>query len=287
MTWTAPHSGLGDRLCALVPVCVDAIVRGCATINVVWPPPPKSSAYPAHRQEDLLPKNLHQCLSLPKMVRLGDSCVETSVETGSNGAIDLGWLFTHRGGTLTESAFNLVVDDIRRQFLFVPDILAIVDDFGTFAAVHIRRTDKVQSNPGCTTQIRCDQLQKLDELTRDCIRGLFDAGLRAFLVCADDNEAAAQYSDFIRALGAEVLALPEMEKWRTTYYDLAAMSRARVILQSQASSAFSHFARFLGGNDLINVTRDGRAPDSARSYDWKRAETWGTGTANLCRAVKP
>ena len=65
-------------------------------------------------------------------------------------------------------------------------------------------------------------------------------------MCSDDDGCLSAYQNFITDLGCEVLKLPELEKATSSYYDLAVMSKSKIILQSMRNSAFSNYAAAIG-----------------------------------------
>jgi hypothetical protein len=46
---------------------------------------------------------------------------------------------------------------------------------------------------------------------------------------------------------------PPVEKWKSTYYDLAIMSRAERVVVAHNASSFSEFAALIGGKPRVSI----------------------------------
>jgi hypothetical protein len=63
------------------------------------------------------------------------------------------------------------------------------------------------------------------------------------------------FVDYIRARGGSIVEIPQLEKWRMTYYDVAVMTRSSFNITSQRRSTFSSFPALIGKGQLQNCIR--------------------------------
>ena len=136
---------------------------------------------------------------------------------------------------------------------YSPTISSFAKNLGEYVAIHIRRTDKVRDKAVCALMISRSELDDLNEKTKAVIKSLRVEGHSRFLICSDDDKSMVQYQNFVVDCGGEVLEIPKMEKSVSTYYDMASMSFAKVVVQSQRNSAFSNYASCIGDVPLWNV----------------------------------
>jgi hypothetical protein len=100
-----------------------------------------------------------------------------------------------------------------------------------FASIHIRRGDKVRTTPHDGRFITADELDRLNELTYkaiDYLTSRFDA----FFLCGDEDEKIKPFRAYIESKGCSTFGVPAMEKWVSTYYDIAVMTRSEFIVTS-------------------------------------------------------
>ena len=100
------------------------------------------------------------------------------------------------------------------------------------------------------------ELDDLNLRTRKSVEETIAQGHRRFFICSDDDLALETYQSFVSDLGCDIIKLPKMDKSVSTYYDLAAISRSRLLIQSMRSSAFSNYAACIGGVPIKNVYTD-------------------------------
>jgi hypothetical protein len=112
-------------------------------------------------------------------------------------------------------------------------------------ALHVRRGDKVREEPhdGCFIETR--ELDQLNKLTFKAIDH-FLKSYTAFFVCGDEDSKNVPFVDYIRAHGGTIVEIPQLEKWRMTYYDLAVLTRSSFNITSQRRSTFSSFPALIG-----------------------------------------
>jgi hypothetical protein len=160
---------------------------------------------------------------------------------------------------LSDVPYETVVASSNRtlsEFSFTDKTMSLIGDLATepYASLHIRRTDKVRSARADTTMITSDELNDLNQKTFDAIRYAASVKkINRFYVCTDDVEASQPFVEEIKRLNCFVISPPEIERWKTTYRDLAMMSKSQVIIQSQTTSVFSNMACLIGNTKLFNV----------------------------------
>lgn len=267
-TLTAPQfsmSGLGDRLCALILLCVYARLHGFNRVRVPWPkyPQPENVVVPQFRFIDILYKHVVSHIKLPGCVELVDAeflpiteaVFDNNLTTGN---VDLTWLQQAYLPEFDLSTLHHTARSIISEFSFVDGVTNYVKSHlaDRFVALHIRRTDKVRKEAVCHTLISFDQLSDLDKRTHTLIERALTEGHTHFLVCSDSDNDAVPYERDIATLGGHIVRLPKVGPPAQTYHELAAMSLSSLIIQSQKNSAFSNFAAVLRETPLWNVYRE-------------------------------
>jgi len=250
-----PGSGLGDRLCEVAMLSLYADLKGYEAVYTCWGNYDLKLAHesvPKYRVEDTRLKNLQQRLTLPANVRFDmppQGCDIFPFPLGK-GCVDLQhFCTTWMEGKETPESIKEKVDAVRGRFVFADTITSFDKPY---VGVHVRRTDKIRPTKVCDYIVPENRLEELNQNTINQITLAFQAGTKSFFLCADDDSALVPFQEHVMALGGTILLVGVMEKWESTYTDLACLCRASLILQSCDSSAFSNFASFLGGCPLVN-----------------------------------
>ena len=248
-TKTFPSSGLGDRLCAMAMLVIYAHVKNFSRLCLNWPDycPPKFKGAD-FRAKDITLENVQAHIGLPacvQIVQLGD--IQGTVWKGELGigAVSVEWL---RSTYMPEATAAQVEDSVlwtRLQFSWKDNVLSAINPLiaAPFIGIHLRRTDMNQAMP----------VADLEPKTLKHVNALLAAGYRRFFVSTDSPSEASSVTERLCAAGSTLITLPPMEDWQSTYYHLALLAHAHIILQSCRTSAFSNFAHFLSGGQLVNV----------------------------------
>lgn len=272
-------SGLGDRLIDLYLLsCIGYSRPEVGKIIVPWRAFNRNSAHhsvPEYRFEDIRLSNVLKHMKFPQNTIVVDTETQHSVDSDlpvtrarytTNGAAK--WIFNvnqdknlhrfHRE-VLSDVPYETVVGASKRslsEFVFTDETMSLVSPLmqEPYAALHIRRTDKVRASRADELMIDFGELDLLNQKTYDSIEFVVgELGMSRFYVCSDDDSAAKQFTDRLLEIGCSVISTPHVQKWKTTYCDLAMMSKAQVIIQSQKASVFSNIASLIGNVRLLNV----------------------------------
>jgi hypothetical protein len=274
-----PTSGLGDRLIDLYLLsCIGYSRIEVGKIIVPWGALNRNFAHPSvpeYRFEDIRLSNVMQYMKFPENIivvdieaqhRVESDLPLTCVQYTTNGLAK--WiynidqdkdLFRFHQEVLSDIPYETVVQASKRslsEFLFTDETMSLVSPLmqEPYAALHIRRTDKVRASKADELMIDFDELDLLNQKTYDAIEfAVSELGIRRFYVCSDDDSAAKPFMDRLLNMGCSVIPTPNVEKWKTTYCDLAMMSKAQIIIQSQKVSVFSNIASLIGNVRLFNV----------------------------------
>jgi hypothetical protein len=260
--WTCPtESGLGDRLYDLHFLSAFARVQN-ARLFSKWEPLFFKDNDVEHRREDILIHNVRAHISFPEEIVIDATtrCDTTFNKTlGAAGSYHDLWL-QNATDHCTWEMFEAALAATAKGFTFCSAITAILDSLPpNFAALHVRRGDKVRAEEHDGCFIRIDELDKLNELTFRAI----DWALKSwtsFYVCGDEDAKNKPFVDYIRQKGGSVIEIPQLEKWRMTYYDLAVLTRSEFNITSQRRSTFSSFPALIGKGryaTVYSLERDG------------------------------
>ena len=151
-TLTIPRfneSGLGDRLCGMLLITVYARLHGHTHIQVPWPKyvVPHIKA-PEHRKSDILLSNVNKYLVLPRGLNFIDQDTLPLHSPWWYREVGIGSRHFHsfHSECLTEFRLEETIEVARqvcRECGFNHKILEVIKNFGDYASIHIRRTDKV------------------------------------------------------------------------------------------------------------------------------------------------
>lgn len=265
-TLTVPDfnkSGLGDRLCGMLLIATYARIHGHSTVKVPWPSYSVPGGKPPEfRKKDILLSNVLDHLILPTGFEFVDGHEKLPrinpwwyAQVGI-GSPDFGWLANSHLKSYPLSSVLEVARQVCDECDYKPDLVRTSVDFGDYVAIHIRRTDKVRSVRECSLMVDESELDDLNLRTRVAIQDAVSQGHKRFFICSDDDSALVSYQNYVSDLGCDVVKLPDMDKSVSSYYDLAAMSRSKLLIQSMRSSAFSNYAACIGDVPIKNVYTD-------------------------------
>lgn len=245
--WTQPTgSGLGDRLVDLILLLAYARVRG-KSLCLEWPEFPAKSIDCAHRSTDILLENVRSYIHFPPDLHFGLDGDETFDQTIGGGASVETFFNGRMQGMCSLEEYKATVRGVTEDFRFCDEINQVVDAAPkSFVSFHIRRGDKVRDclehDGNFILQPELPRLNELTVLAMESFRDRFDD----YFFCADENENNAPFVNLAQSWGKNVVRIPEMEKWRSTYYDIAMMCASAAIITSQRYSSFSRCAAMLG-----------------------------------------
>lgn len=272
-------SGLGDRLIDLYLLsCIGYSRPEVGKIIVPWRAFNRDAAHdsvPEYRFEDIRLSNVLKHMRFPQNIVVVDTDTHHSVDSDlpvtrarytTNGAAK--WIFDidrdknlrrFHGEVLSDVPYETVVAASKRslsEFVFTNETTSLVSHLmqEPYAALHIRRTDKVRASRADEFMIDFSELDLLNQKTYDAIEfAVSELGISRFYVCSDDDSAAKPFVDRLVELNCSVIPTPNVQKWKTTYCDLFLMSKAQMIIQSQKASVFSNIASLIGNVRLLNV----------------------------------
>lgn len=272
-------SGLGDRLIDLYLLsCIGYSRPEVGKIIIPWRAFNKDSAHhsvPEYRFEDILLSNVLKHMMFPRNTIVVDTEKQHSVHSDlplnranyiTNGTAR--WIFDinqdkdlrrfHRE-VLSDIPYETVVEASKRslsEFVFTNETMSLISHLmqEPYGSLHIRRTDKVRERRADDLMIDFSELHLLNQKTYDAIEfAVGELGISRFYVCSDDDSAAKPFTDRLLEMGCSIIPAPNTQKWKTTYCDLALMSKSQIIIQSQKASVFSNVASLIGSVRLFNV----------------------------------
>ena len=260
---SSTQSGLGDRLINTAYMLTLARKMGLV-LHMEWRGyDPPAGKVPEYRSQDILIENLWKHMKFPNDLAIVTDGRFPSIDNGIGCSIYGGFSinscdFYQRIGNkyfASLSEFQGLLALSARDFKFIGVSELIRKNLPkSVASIHIRRTDKVCSNPDAH-MTHVDELDNMNKLTENWI---LNTGKKhqIFYICGDDQTEVAKYQDFVRRNGLSVFG-PTINQniydWERTYIDLAIMSASKTIFQSQRNSSFSRFAAMLSGGKMVNV----------------------------------
>jgi hypothetical protein len=254
--WTQPtESGLCDRLYDLHFLSAYARVLN-HRLHTKWEKFDLKPIDTPHRKLDILIENVRAHINFPEEIVIDDGTAPCDCNFTRNiGAAanyqDL-WKM-HAESICSWDVFNAALKETGKGFTFCPEINAVLAALPErFCAVHIRRGDKVRDTPHDGCMIETHELDRLDELTFRAIDYAAEA-FASFFVCGDEDEKLKPFVEHIRKIGGEIISIPQREKWRMTYYDLAVMTKSSFNITSQRRSTFSSFPALIGKGHFRTV----------------------------------
>lgn len=246
--WTRPtESGLCDRLYDLHFLSAYARVQN-AKLYTLWEKFDLKTIDAPHRRQDILLENVRAHINLPAEIVIDafTKCESTFDFFIGAGASYFDLWKDHASSICSYEVYAAALAETAKGFTFCPEINAVLDSLPeNFAALHIRRGDKVRPLDHDGTYITCDELGELDDLTLRAIDWALKS-FSSFFVCGDEDEKTKPFVDRIRERGGSIIEIPKLEKWRMTYYDLAVMTRSSFNITSQRRSTFSSFPALIG-----------------------------------------
>jgi hypothetical protein len=71
--------------------------------------------------------------------------------------------------------------------------------------------------------------------------------------CSDEDSQADLFAAYATTKGAKSFSGTVSPKWKSTYFDLAVLSKAEEVIVSQRHSSFSRFVALIGNNSFKTV----------------------------------
>jgi hypothetical protein len=270
--WTnATKSGLCDRLQDLFLMSAYASLKDCS-LYLYWPQGNKDLSFnkfqldtwPNSRWSDYLKENLCSYFSLPENIHfLPENCLDNTGETWHFndylGGIFSRKTFAERYG-LNKNEFYKFHDKALSEFVAKDKLTKLVNKESRIdLSVHLRRTDKINSNPNFV-EIHLEELRSLDDMTEECVLREIKLSNRKLNVhvCSDCPEAKAKFIGKICGKCNIVEPPSANQDYEQTYLDLYLLSQSKKIIMSQKHSNFSFFASSLNKSELIYFYSDNK-----------------------------
>lgn len=250
-----PGSGLADRMTVMLFMSAYARVKE-AEMHAVWPAFPASALDVAHRSVDILLENVSQFINFPGNIIFDGKtqCGEIFLNEPCPSSQPEHFHSVYLREFCDASRYAEAYKAAKKEFNFCSEIRAFLETLPErFISLHIRRGDKVRNGQHDGFFIRNDELEQVDRLTHMAIDFYTDKGCDSFFVCGDEDAKNAPFVDYIRAKNCRLVRIPEMEKWKSTYYDLAVMTRSFMNIASQRYSSFSKFPATIGRGNWRTV----------------------------------
>ena len=280
LLWNNPtKSGLGDRLVDLFLLAAFA-KAGSLKVAVYWPDHPElnllqKKLWPKYRLEDYRIENLLLYFKFPKnIVFYSQSTFSRELHNKSNLLFNdyLGGIYTtssfyNKFYSKFKNFFNFSLTDFEYAF---KDVLKefkpknfffrkFAFPFNADIAVHLRRGDKVRSNPDNFT-IGFDEIDGLDKVTELCINNIsqLNSSKKTIYLSSDDPDIKKRYkAKFSNTKKVKLFTLPRnIKSFEATYIDLWMLATSKYIILSQRHSNFSLLASYLKNAQLVYFYKD-------------------------------
>ncbi len=257
LRWTQPtESGLCDRLVDILILLTYARVFGCR-LAFQWPGFKAKDIDTAHRTQDIKIENVLKYMRFPNdLLPTTDASTSCTFNKYLGGYCDLGLFHrTYLEGECTFERFMEFFEVTRKDFGFNEEITTFLTTIpADFVSFHIRRGDKVRQENGDGTFIHERELDELNRLTYKAFDQYLNAGVKMFFICSDQDEKKVEFVEYVKSNGAGTFDLPvSLQKWQTTYYDIAVMSKSQNIVTSNRHSSFSRFPAMIGNGKVDTV----------------------------------
>ncbi|MHA2087958.1 MAG: hypothetical protein ACW972_06765, partial [Promethearchaeota archaeon] len=231
--------------------------------------------WPKARWHDYLKINLCSYFNLPKNINFLNN-PNFDREPGIK-------LFNdYLGGIYSESSFcdkykldKKLFNDLYQKTLseFTPKkkLLDLISDNTKIdLAVHLRRTDKINSSPN-HVEIHNQELKNLDDMTLQSVFNEINNSKRNLniYVCSDCEKSK---NSFIEKISSKctIIKTPKVNfEFEKTYVDLYLLSISGKIIMSQKHSNFSCFASSLNNAELVYFYEDNEFINSSSSNRFK------------------
>jgi hypothetical protein len=245
--WTKPTgSGLCDRIYDLLFLAAYARLKK-ARIVMEWEHFDIQPIDVEHRRMDILLHNVQAHINFPREIVFSkDMACDDTFDFAIGAGAAYPELHAAHASFCTWEEFKASIDDVKKDFTFctmISEYLDIIPE--RFASIHVRRGDKVRTTPHDGRFITVDELDRLNELTYKAIDYLAPR-FSAFFLCGDEDKKIEPFKDYIQTKGCSTFSLPPMEKWVSTYFDIAVMTKSEFIVTSQRFSTFSLVPSLLG-----------------------------------------
>jgi hypothetical protein len=267
MIWTnVTKSGLCDRLQDLFLVAAYANMINC-DLYLYWPEGQKDlqfndfqlKTWPKSRWSDYLKNNLCSYFNLPNNVYfLNDN---DSNKEGYYFYFNdyLGGIFNRKTFSekynLNKLEFYKFHDECLSQFTPKDKLVSLFNTSDNIdLAIHLRRTDKVNSLPNFFLEIHSSELQNLNDKTIQCILNEVQNNKEKKInvyICSDCEDTKKYFNETISNV-CNIIETPQINfDYEQTYIDLYYLSNSKKLIMSQKHSNFSYFSSSIKKNLLI------------------------------------
>jgi len=255
--WNKPtESGLGDRLMDMRLVVTYARLNS-AQLLLVWPKFEAKSIDAEHRRTDILVGNVLKYLTFPKEVAFDSSPADEIFPNYLGGGVDNhDFWHAYLQGSCSFETFITTLDQVTSEFGFCEAVNSFTSSLpATFVSFHVRRSDKVRNEgwPTDNHMVKAAELPELDALTIRAIDRHLSEGCQHMFFCGDEDAKTQLFIEHASSKGANIIRLPEMQKWETTFYDMAVMTKSSANVVSNRRSSFCLFPSLVGRRPCYTV----------------------------------
>lgn len=255
--WENPtKSGLGDRLLDVSLLAALARVVG-GNLYLEWPEWKQKDCDCPHRAEDVKLENVLKFLSFPKEAKFsappaGSHRFSTYLGGGVPDTSFFSAFVLAVAPKTTAGEFWSALNWVYSEFQFCPQIQCYLRSLPKeFTSFHVRRGDKVRADRADWFVLEKSKEGLLDACTE---RALAVELSRSdyFFICGDD-QSADRFKSQVKESGKQLIELPAMPKWQSTYYDMAVMSRSSLVVVAHRYSSFSRMSSLMGGAPFKSI----------------------------------
>tara|TARA_B100001939_G_scaffold319933_1_gene308414 strand:- start:6754 stop:7563 length:810 start_codon:yes stop_codon:yes gene_type:complete len=255
--WTQPtKSGLGDRCCDLLFVYSYATMFN-SKLYTSWPQFEIKKIDMPHRKTDIQIDNVLKYLNFPEDISFKKPDKVDKIFNFYVGGGNTAKSFHEKyiGDKFSLSKFNEVVEKCSQEFNFCNEIknyLLTLPE--SFISLHIRRGDKVREgtwNDGGF--INYHEVEHLDLITRRVIDFYSKLGYKHLFICGDENDKTQVFLNYANSKNFKTFTTPKMPKWKETYFDIATMTKSKIVITSQRYSSFAKFPTLIGKGKFLTT----------------------------------
>lgn len=263
-------SGIGDRLFDLLLVYNYSKYLGCNKLFLNWKinsiTGNENTVHSIARKEktpfrdvDYLLENLKKYIILPE-----DICFVSNEKISKLSLDDNNNVFTEYMGmryTLysfmnkfikiddrTDFEKNYFINFKKIKFKNIPDEMIDYFKKNEVVTIHLRRGDKVVSDGGKSNNIDTKDLDNLNNITINSIDNLCNLNYKYFNFVSDEKDVRNKYISLFE--DKIICKYFDGDKISQTYYDIYSLVNSKIIVLSQAFSAFSIFSSMIKDGEL-------------------------------------
>lgn len=242
---------MGDILLDTVTAVAIALAKGCqySYVNTAWKHPNRQYDWPAHVQSDIF--SMRPSIPHTQFRRAPDAFVV--IPNSHCGVHAIRYMQSVMKGLATNAELTVLIHKVAGSVRVIPSTM-LPEDIEQRVAIHARRGDKlVKGLIGCTDGM-------LDRMYDGVEQWLVDHGYMRAVICTDDSDFGYRW---IRKLRAEYGINALLIHNATAYDDLAAMSRALVIVKASTASHFAIIAGLISQVPILNFGSLSSWPEAA------------------------